>query len=151
MALWQGSFPQPVARCRRVAAISAVALLVGCGDEVHMEPDYVDKLQGPVAAREHTAARHALDFAATLQRGDAPAACAVARGAAWAMLNCSRTPRIPKWLRIPPQEKLEVIHAYPGDVPKAIRLGLDTSIVSLLGIEVDEAGHVVLLTAYGFA
>jgi hypothetical protein len=67
------------------------------------------------------------------------------------MLRCARNPRIPKWLRIPSRQRLEVVHVSPPEVRGAIlRLGIPGRPL-LLAFDVDADGHVVLVSRYGFA
>ena len=150
MAPWRAAASRTVGRCRRAALVGAIVVLAGCQDDVETYPrDF--ELQPPITARDHAAARHALGFAATLQRGDARAACAAARGPARTILSCSTKPRIPRGLRIPPRQKLEAVHSYPGEAQESIHIGIDTPVTSLLMIEVDEGGHVLDLTTFGVA
>lgn len=139
-----------VARLCRAALIGVVAPLAACSSVDH-DPDVI-KLRPPATDRERAAARYALGFAALVQRGDAPAACDRARGAAWRTLRCGRDPRIPKWLRIPSRQRLEVVHVSPAEVRGAIlRLGIAGRGPHLLAFDVDADGHVLLVGNYGFA
>lgn len=139
-----------VARLYRAALICVVVPLAACSATDH-DPDVI-KLRPPATDRERAAARHALNFAALLQRGDAPAACDLARGAAWRMLRCARNARIPRSLRIPSRQRLEVVHVSPAEVRGAIlRLGIPGRGPLLLAFDVDADGHVLLLSHYGFA
>jgi hypothetical protein len=138
-----------VARLCCAALICVVTPLAACSGVDH-DPDVI-QLRPPATDREREAARHALSFAALLQRGDAPAACGLARGAAWRMLRCARNPRSPRWLRIPSRQRLEVVHVSPAEVRGAIlRLGIPGRGPLLLAFDVDADGHVLLVSHYGF-
>jgi hypothetical protein len=54
-------------------------------------------------------------------------------------------------LRIPPQERLEVIDVLPTNAPRAIRVGIPVRAMPVLAVEVNPRGHVVYLTGYGYA
>ena len=105
-------------------------------------------LRPPSTAKEQAAARVAVKFAAPVQDRQAAEACALTRGAAWRTLRCSRAPRIPAWLRIPPRKRADVIDVTPAKVSRAIRLGLVPG-RPVLAVEVDRSGRVV--AHYGYA
>jgi hypothetical protein len=138
----------PIGRMRRVALVGLVVTVSGCG-AVESEPDV--HLHPPATNAERVAARVALEFATRLQRGQAHAACDLARGAARRTLRCSGVPRIPGWLRLPAGQRLAVVDVTPAEVPRAIRLGIPVPTAPLLAIEVDPSEYVVLVTAYGYA
>jgi hypothetical protein len=138
-----------IERLRRVALVGVLVAVAGCGAP-ESDPDDVD-LHAPATDAERAAARVAVEFATRLQRGQARAACDLARGAARRMLRCSRVPRIPGWSRIPPRQRLEVVDVRPAEVPRAIRLGIPVPAGPLLAVEVDPSGGVVSVGSYGFA
>ena len=137
----------PIGRLPSVVLVGAVVAVVGCGDP---GGDDID-LNPPATREERATARVALKFAALLQRGEARAACDLARGEASRSLSCSRNPRIPEWLRIPPRQKLEIIDVLPAKVAPATRLGIPVKAMPVLAVEVDPLGHVVYLVGYGYA
>jgi hypothetical protein len=137
-----------IGRLRHIALVGIVVTVAGCG-AIESEPDV--HLQPPATDPERAAARVALEFATRLQRGQAHAACDLARGAARRTLRCSGVPRIPGWLRIPPRQRLEVVDVTPAEVPRAIRLGIPVPAGPLLAVEVDTSGDVVLVSGYGYA
>lgn len=137
-----------------VAVIAAVsigtAVLVIGGSKKITDPNELD-LDPPSTGREKKAAAVALDFAARVRAGDVDRACELLAGAAARDFRCASRPRVPRFARIPPGQKLEVIDVVAPEVRGAVGLGIPVEGVPVLKIDVDRAGRVVHVTGYGYA